>query len=157
MARGCRSSSSSPSESSVCPPISFIMSVPWASYSLSRSSNRLSTGTETARYYTDSWVKEIAIFDYDTVCDRMQLNVLLIVQETGQATKRRRFSHITDATYGEPDGLCMDSQDGIWSARWEAGRVVRFTPEGKVDVVLEFPTAWHVTCVVFGGSLEGGR
>lgn len=47
----------------------------------------------------------------------------------------------------------MDSEGGVWSARWQAGKVIRLSPKGLVDVVIDFPTAWHMTCVVFGGAL----
>lgn len=45
----------------------------------------------------------------------------------------------------------MDSDGGVWSARWQSGKVVRFSPDGAVDVEIDFPSAWHVTSVVFGG------
>jgi len=48
----------------------------------------------------------------------------------------------------------MDSEGGVWSARWQAGKVIRLSPEGVMDVVIDFPTAWHMTCVVFGGALS---
>jgi sugar lactone lactonase YvrE len=72
-------------------------------------------------------------------------------QHDGTCSSRRVFSHIDIPEFGEPDGLCMDSGGGIWSARWQAGKVIRLSPTGVVDVVIEFPTAWHITCVVFGG------
>jgi sugar lactone lactonase YvrE len=47
--------------------------------------------------------------------------------------------------------MCMDDEGGVWSARWQNGTVIRITPEGVLDVVIEFPSAWHMTCCVFGG------
>lgn len=46
----------------------------------------------------------------------------------------------------------MDSLGGIWSARWMCGKVIRLSPEGEVDVVVDFPTGWHMTNCVFGGE-----
>jgi sugar lactone lactonase YvrE len=46
----------------------------------------------------------------------------------------------------------MDSSGGVWSARWQSGKVVRFSPDGVIDVIIDFPTAWHMTCVIFGGG-----
>ena len=66
-------------------------------------------------------------------------------------TNRRIFSKL-DETYGEPDGMCTDAEGGIWTARWGAGKVVRPTPNGEIDVVINFPTAWLITCMVFGGE-----
>ncbi|WWC65528.1 uncharacterized protein I303_108146 [Kwoniella dejecticola CBS 10117] len=87
-------------------------------------------------YFTDSWIKEIAKFDYDL--------------STGKMSNRTTFSILPDE-FGEPDGMCTDAQGGIWSARWAAGKVVRLTPAGEIDVVIDFPKAWHMTCCVFGG------
>ena len=78
----------------------------------------------------------------------------LIAQTTGTPSNRRTFSLIPDEAYGEPDGLCMDSEDGVWSARWQSGKVIRLAPTGEVDIEIDFPTAWHITCVVFGGKNE---
>lgn len=75
-------------------------------------------------------------------------------QVQGVPSNRRTFSRIEAADYGEPDGLCMDSEDGVWSARWQSGKVIRLSPSGVIDVEIDIPTAWHVTCVVFGGELS---
>jgi sugar lactone lactonase YvrE len=52
---------------------------------------------------------------------------------------------------GGPDGAVTDSEGCVWSARWGAGRVVRHTPDGKVDRIVELPTS-NVTCPAFGGK-----
>ena len=65
-------------------------------------------------------------------------------------TNRRVFSKLTES-YGEPDGMCNDADGGVWTARWGAVKVVRLTPEGEVAVEDYLPTAWLITCVVFGG------
>ncbi|OCF30848.1 regucalcin [Kwoniella heveanensis BCC8398] len=87
-------------------------------------------------YFSDSWLREIAVFDYDL--------------ENGKMSNRRLFSKL-DESYGWPDGMCTDAEGGIWSARWQNGTVIRLTPEGEIDVVIEFPKAWHMTCCIFGG------
>ena len=50
----------------------------------------------------------------------------------------------------------MDSTGGVWSARWQAGKVIRLSQEGVIDGIIEFSTAWHMTCVVFGGRSISG-
>lgn len=58
-----------------------------------------------------------------------------------------------DDEYGYPDGLCLDDQGGIWSARWDAGKVLRINPKtGVVDVVIDLVHSWNVTCCIFGGE-----
>lgn len=63
---------------------------------------------------------------------------------------RRVLSNLQD--YGEPDGMCQDTDGGIWTCRWQAGKVIRLTESGEVSVIIDFPTAWHMTCCIFGGE-----
>lgn len=55
-----------------------------------------------------------------------------------------------DASDGYPDGMCTDTEGGVWICHFGAGRVTRFTAGGSVDRVLELP-APHVTKCAFGG------
>lgn len=52
---------------------------------------------------------------------------------------------------GGPDGAVTDSEGCVWSARWGAGCVVRHTPDGKVDRIVEVPTS-NASCPAFGGK-----
>jgi sugar lactone lactonase YvrE len=52
---------------------------------------------------------------------------------------------------GFPDGSCVDAEGCLWNAEWGASRVVRYTPAGKVDRVLEVP-AEKTSCCCFGGA-----
>lgn len=65
---------------------------------------------------------------------------------------RRVLSNLQD--YGEPDGMCQDTDGGIWTCRWQAGKVIRLTEKGEVDAIIDFPTAWHMTCCIFGGEMN---
>ncbi|BEJ12736.1 hypothetical protein CspHIS471_0211960 [Cutaneotrichosporon sp. HIS471] len=90
-------------------------------------------------YFTDSWVKEIAVFDYDLA--------------KGTMSNRRVFSDMKTPDVGYPDGLCLDVEGGVWSARWCAGKVVRLNPEtAQIDVEIDIPSSWNVTCCIFGGD-----
>ena len=51
---------------------------------------------------------------------------------------------------GHPDGSAMDEEGCLWSARWGGGRVIRFTPDGRVDRELMVPVAQPSNCA-FGG------
>lgn len=53
--------------------------------------------------------------------------------------------------YGYPDGLCLDNEGGLWTARWSAGKVIRLDSSGKIDVEINLPNSWNVTCCIFGG------
>lgn len=52
---------------------------------------------------------------------------------------------------GYPDGITLDSEDHVWVAHWRGGRVVRYTPQGKVDRIIRFPTKFITSCC-FGGK-----
>jgi sugar lactone lactonase YvrE len=48
--------------------------------------------------------------------------------------------------YGVPDGLCVDSQGGIWVAMWGGGKVLRFSPEGEIALIVEVGTPFVTSC-----------
>ena len=52
---------------------------------------------------------------------------------------------------GLPDGSTVDADGCLWNARWGAGTVVRYTPDGSVDAVVRVP-ATNPTCVAFGDA-----
>ena len=56
-----------------------------------------------------------------------------------------------DIAPGNPDGASMDEDGCLWSARWGGGRVVRLTPDGKVDRTIELPAKQPSSCA-FGGA-----
>ncbi|KAG8928054.1 hypothetical protein FRC02_007417 [Tulasnella sp. 418] len=95
-------------------------------------------------YFTNSSINVIYAYNYDL--------------DTGAATNRRPFIDenimgLKKELYGNPDGLCIDNKGRIWSARWEASRVVRFTEDGKgIDLEVHIPKAYNVTACCFGGS-----
>ncbi|WP_263262459.1 SMP-30/gluconolactonase/LRE family protein [Pseudomonas sp. RIT-PI-S] len=51
---------------------------------------------------------------------------------------------------GAPDGSALDSQGYLWNARWGAGCLLRFDPEGRIAQRIEVPVS-HPTSCVFGG------
>jgi sugar lactone lactonase YvrE len=68
---------------------------------------------------------------------------------SGTLGERRVFVDHTAARW-RPDGACVDSEGFVWNAIFAAGRIVRFTPAGAVDRVVELPVT-NPTCVCFGG------
>ena len=49
-----------------------------------------------------------------------------------------------------PDGLAIDEEGCIWSARWGGWKVVRYTPEGTIDRQIRMPVEFPTSCA-FGG------
>jgi len=52
---------------------------------------------------------------------------------------------------GLADGLTVDLEGNLWSARWDGGRVVQHAPTGQVLREYEFPVR-RVSSVCFGGE-----
>ena len=88
----------------------------------------------TVMYYADSYANCIYAYDYDI--------------ETGTATNERILVRVDK---GAPDGLTVDSEGYIWNAQWGAWRVVRYAPDGSIDLVLDVPVEQPTSCM-FGGS-----
>ncbi|KAF8514483.1 SMP-30/Gluconolaconase/LRE-like region-domain-containing protein [Gautieria morchelliformis] len=92
-------------------------------------------------YFTNSLLNQIYAYDYDLA--------------TGNISNRRVF--IDAIAEGLPsgtfcDGLCLDDEGGIWSARWNGGSIARFRGEdGSLDFVVHIPGALNVTACTFGG------
>jgi gluconolactonase len=78
-------------------------------------------------------------------------NVILVHELTDDGTARgRRAFHFPP---GAPDGMAFDAQGLLWVASASAGCVVRLTPDGEIDRVVDVP-AQTVTSVCFAGDGE---
>jgi D-xylonolactonase len=78
---------------------------------------------------------EITFFDYD--------------RQTGAISNRRLFVQ-NHPDEGLPDGMTVDAEGCVWSARWDGGCLVRFAPDGRELLRIPFP-ARKVSSVIFGG------
>jgi sugar lactone lactonase YvrE len=67
---------------------------------------------------------------------------------SGTLHDRRVFARTTGGAF--PDGANVDEDGCMWSAQWGGCRIVRYTPEGKIDQELHVPVS-QPTCVAFGG------
>ena len=85
-------------------------------------------------YFADSPRHKIWAFDFDA--------------QAGAMSNERVFA---TPHPGFPDGSCVDADGCLWNAEYGAARVVRYTPQGKVDRVIEVP-AKEPTCCCFGGA-----
>ena len=97
------------------------------------------TTDRTSFYYTDSIPQEIYVFDYDAA--------------TGAIANQRLFARVPPGE-GMPDGLTVDADGAIWSARWDGGCAVRYAPDGREIGRIVFP-AKQVSSMTFGGPDYG--
>ena len=86
-------------------------------------------------YFSNSTQREILEFDYDP--------------EKGLVGNSSVFAKIPD-TAGYPDGLSVDAEGYIWCAHWDGWRLTRYAPDGREDLIIDFPVP-RVTSCVFGG------
>jgi L-arabinonolactonase len=91
-------------------------------------------------YFADSMRAEIWAFAYDP--------------DTGGLGEKRVVATLKGSRPGIPDGSCVDAEGCIWNAEWDSGAVVRWTPDGRIDRVVELPVP-RPTCVAFGGADYG--
>ncbi len=95
------------------------------------------TGDGKSMYFTDTGKREISIFDYN--------------KETGEISNGRTFLSPPPQEDGHPDGMTVDSEDFVWSARWDGWILARLAPDGREDSRLTFP-AKKISSVTFGGD-----
>jgi sugar lactone lactonase YvrE len=69
--------------------------------------------------------------------------------ETGEASNGRIFARIEPDT-GVPDGSTVDADGYLWSTHWGGWRINRYTPDGRLERVIEMPIKSPTSCA-FGG------
>lgn len=84
-------------------------------------------------------------------CDSMQPRILCCDYDPGQASisNPRVFAEVEGGM--TPDGSTVDAAGGLWNAQWDAGRVVRYAPDGRVDRIVAIP-AGRPSCCAIGGT-----
>ena len=87
-------------------------------------------------YFADTWSGEIWAYEYDN--------------QTGAVSNRRTFAKVDTSTGGAADGCTVDAEGCLWQALVYAGKVVRYTPDGQVDRIIDMPVK-KVTSLAFGG------
>lgn len=93
------------------------------------------TGDLSRFFWTCSTTRTIFVCGYDP--------------DTGALTERRPF-YVARPTEGTPDGLSVDTEDTLWSARWDGGCVLRISSDAKVIDRIDLAVP-KVSSVTFGG------
>lgn len=86
-------------------------------------------------YVTDTMRGLILAFDFDVA--------------EGRIANPREFVRVPPNS-GFLDGLAVDAEGFVWSAHWAGARLTRFTPDGRIDRMVEMPVP-NVTSCCFGG------
>jgi sugar lactone lactonase YvrE len=86
-------------------------------------------------YFADSLQHRIDAFDYDPA--------------SGTRGAVRALADIERPAF--PDGACVDAEGFVWSAQFHNARLVRYTPDGRIDRTLPVPMK-RPTCCTFGGA-----
>ena len=87
-------------------------------------------------YFADTPTNAIRCADYDA--------------EDARVGNIRAFAALGPGD-GHPDGSIVDADGCLWNAAWSGSVVRRFTPDGRLDRVVEIP-AKNPTCPAFGGA-----
>ncbi|MBS0210443.1 MAG: SMP-30/gluconolactonase/LRE family protein [Planctomycetes bacterium] len=91
-------------------------------------------------YHTDSDVTVRTIWKY-----RYE-------RSSGAISDRQLFVQVPNVPgEGRPDGLTVDAEGYIWSARWDGAAVVRYSPDGQEVQKITFPTR-KTSCPAFAGD-----
>lgn len=87
-------------------------------------------------YFSDTHNQLTWAFDYDI--------------DEGHISNRRLFK---DWTYqlGRPDGAVTDAQGCLWTCMVATGQLIRLSPHGEIDRIIQLPVT-NPTCPAFGGS-----
>jgi sugar lactone lactonase YvrE len=87
-------------------------------------------------YWTDSSGRTIYKFAYD--------------RDSGQLSDRKTVVEVQEGE-GVPDGMALDAEGNIWSARWDGFGLFQYSPSGELMGKIDFPVA-KVSSILFGGE-----
>ncbi|MDE2398749.1 MAG: SMP-30/gluconolactonase/LRE family protein, partial [Burkholderiales bacterium] len=99
-------------------------------------SNTLCWSPEGSRFYT---------------ADTLANTVWAYAFDPATATLGARQVHLAGFERGAPDGSAIDSEGFLWNCRFFGHCIVRVSPQGEVERVIEMPVK-NITTATFGGA-----
>lgn len=97
--------------------------------------NTLCWSPDKKTFYTaDTLANAVWAYDFDA--------------STGSLGQRRNF--LCGYPLGAPDGSAMDAEGYLWNCRFGGHQIVRVSPEGVVDRIIQMPVK-NITTAAFGG------
>jgi sugar lactone lactonase YvrE len=91
-------------------------------------------------YFCESFRYAIFAYDFDP--------------DAGALSARRAFATVDQTSGAFPDGLTVDGEGGVWSVHSGAGRVVRYSPDGRVTHEVDVPVPQPTSCIFGGRDLD---
>jgi L-arabinonolactonase len=89
-------------------------------------------------YYTDSVDHTIYAYDFNLTM--------------GTISNPRVFARTPNEYV--PDGLTVDKDGFVWSANWDGWKVIRYTPDGKIDMEILLPVQRPTSCTFGGPNMD---
>lgn len=86
--------------------------------------------------------------------DTVTLSIDSFDYQDGELANRKRRWTAPDNSYGAPDGMCSDSEDGLWVAFWGGAKVRRFNTQFEVTDEIELPQPLVTSCAFAGKDLN---
>ncbi|MFB2580266.1 SMP-30/gluconolactonase/LRE family protein [Herbiconiux sp. P15] len=93
------------------------------------------------------------LFYADTPTGRVDVFDVSDPQSHAALANRRPFVSIPEAA-GAPDGLCVDSEGGIWVALYGGSAVHRYDASGSLTEVVDLPASNVTSCTLGGPELS---
>jgi sugar lactone lactonase YvrE len=90
-------------------------------------------------YFADTADARILAYPYDP--DAGRLGTPRVLGEPGSSP-------------GKPDGSTVDEAGCLWNARYGGGCVARYTPDGRLDRLVELPVTQVTSCAFGGRALD---
>lgn len=81
---------------------------------------------------------------------RTQIIWRMDLDEDGSPVGERKVHIDLQSAKLNPDGAVCDEEGFLWNAQYGASRIVRYTPDGREDRVIDLPVS-QPTCPAFGG------
>ena len=72
----------------------------------------------------------------------------------GELSNRRRRWSAPDESFGFPDGMCIDSEDGLWVAFWNGGKVRRFDSNFEISDEIDLSQPFVTSCAFASEKLN---
>jgi sugar lactone lactonase YvrE len=90
-------------------------------------------------YYIDTPTQRVDVFDFDA---------------TESTFSNRRTVVEIPKDDGEPDGMTIDADGCLWVALWGGAAVHRYSPQGRLDAVVDVPVSQVSSCAFGGPNLD---